>query len=210
LKDDGDFDYTGIKQNFLDLKLALRGRHQRANAAVALAALELIADRFPVEGNTLREALQQVRWPGRLDVMLKRPTVILDGAHNPEGVKALVEELSGFRPGRTIRLLFATMSDKEWELMLRSLAAVVDEVVFTKVEMERSADPRQLAEKLGAIPHRIIFDSRTALRALVDEAQEDDVIVVAGSLYLLGEVRPLVEEIARARTTPSTSTPTQL
>jgi dihydrofolate synthase/folylpolyglutamate synthase len=210
LKDDGDFDYTGIKQNFLNLELALRGRHQRANAAVALAALELIADRFPVEGNTLREALQQVRWPGRLDVMLERPTVILDGAHNPEGAKALVDELSGFRPGRTVRLLFATMADKEWELMLRSLATVVDEVIFTKVEMERSADPRQLAERLGPIPHRVIFDSRTALRALVDEAQEEDVIVVAGSLYLLGELRPLIEEIARARAASSSNTPTQL
>ena len=95
--------------------------------------------------------------------------------------------------------------------MIRSLAAVVDEVIFTKVDMERSADPLQLAEKLGAaIPHRVIFDSRTALRALVDEAREEDVIVVAGSLYLLGEVRPVVEEIARARPAPASTAPAQL
>jgi dihydrofolate synthase / folylpolyglutamate synthase len=201
LKDDQLFDYTGIKQYFSNLELALRGRHQRANAAVALAALELIAEQFPVSEETLRAALRQVRWPGRMDVMLDRPTVMLDGAHNPEGVKALVEELSKFRPGRTVRLLFASMVDKEWELMLRSLAPVVDEVIFTKVAMERSADPQQLAEKLGAsIPHRVIADSRTALRMLVEEAREEDVVVVAGSLYLLGEIRPVAEAIANSRT----------
>ena len=200
LKDDGLFDYTGIKRNFLNLELGLRGRHQRSNAAVALAALELIATRFPVDENALRGALKQVAWPGRLDVMLERPTVILDGAHNPEGVKALVEELHEIQNGRRIRLLFATMADKEWELMLGLLAKVVDEVIFTKVDMERSADPVQLADRLDpSVPRRVIFDPRAAVRALIAEAHENDVLVVAGSLYLLGEVRPLVAEISNAR-----------
>lgn len=201
LKDDQLFDYTGLKQHFSDLRLALRGRHQRANAAVALAAMELIAGCFPIDQTTLREALKQVRWTGRMEVMLDRPMLLLDGAHNPEGVKALVDELSSFEPRRTIRLLFATMADKEWELMLRALASVVDEVIFTKVDMERSADPRELVQKFGAsIPHRVIADPGMALRTLVEEADEDDVVVVAGSLYLLGEIRPVAEALATSRT----------
>ena len=200
LKHDRLFDYRGIKQHFLNLELGLRGRHQRANASVALATLELISERFPVHAVAIREGLRKVSWPGRLDVMLERPTVILDGAHNPEGVRALVDELKDFRPGRKIRLLFATMADKEWELMLRMLATAVDEVIFTKVDMERSADPQELAEKFGEmIPHRVVSDSRAALRALMQEADEQDVIVVAGSLYLLGEVRPMLEELTIAK-----------
>ncbi|HLN88303.1 MAG TPA: folylpolyglutamate synthase/dihydrofolate synthase family protein, partial [Candidatus Limnocylindrales bacterium] len=131
LKNDGLFDYTGIKQSFVDLKLALRGRHQRINGTLALAALELIQPRFPVSSNALRQGLATVRWPGRLEVMLERPMVLLDGAHNSEGIEALVEELSDLRQGRRIRLLFAAMADKEWELMVRALARVVDEVIFT-------------------------------------------------------------------------------
>jgi dihydrofolate synthase/folylpolyglutamate synthase len=114
--------------------------------------------------------------------------------------------LVSIKQGRRVRLLFATMADKEWELMLASLASVADELVFTKVAMERSADPRQLAEKLDdSLPHRVILDSREALRTLIDDSRDDDLIVVAGSLYLLGEVRPVVQEIASARASAASS-----
>ena len=200
LKGDRFFDYTGIKKHYSDLELALVGRHQRSNASVALATVELIEDRFPVDDGTIRGGLQHVRWPGRFDIILDRPTVILDGAHNPEGVNALADELKDRRQGHRIKLLFATMADKEWEIMLRTLSSAVDEVVFTSVTMERSAEPQMLAEKLDkAIPHRVISDSRVALRTLLDEAHDLDIIVVAGSLYLLGEVIPLLEDIANAR-----------
>ncbi len=200
LKNDGLFDYTGIKRSLVNLKLALRGRHQRANAALALAALELVQGHFPVRESDLRDGLGTVRWPGRLEVMLDRPMVILDGAHNGEGVQALVDELGELRQGRRIKLLFASMADKEWEVMLGALTRVVDEVIFTRVKMERSADPEQLAAKLGdVIPHRAIRDSRVGLRTLLDEARDDDIVVVAGSLYLLGEIRPMVEQFAAAK-----------
>ena len=93
------------------------------------------------------------------------------------------------------------MADKEWELMLRALGKAVDEVVFTRVAMERSAEPQQLAEKMvSSIPRRTIHDACIGLRALLDESQVEDIIVVAGSLYLLGEVRPMLQEIAAAET----------
>lgn len=207
LKDDGLFDYTGIKQRLFNLELGLIGRHQRANASVALAALELIREYFPVDENAVRAGLRQVRWPGRLEVMFEQPTVILDGAHNPEGVKSLVDELSTMRRGGRIKLLFATMADKEWKLMLRALAGAADEITFTQVAMERSAEPHVLAENFSqSIPQRVISNSRAALRTLLSEAERQDVIVVAGSLYLLGEVRPLLEEIAKEKAAQTCAT----
>jgi len=200
LKNEGLFDYTGIKQHYSNIEVGLRGRHQRANASVALAILELVEDRFPVDEKNLRQGLATVRWPGRLEVMLERPTVILDGAHNSEGVHALVDELDTLRQGRRIKLLFAAMADKEWELMLGVLAKAVDEVIFTRVDMERSADPHQLAAKLNAaIPHRVVRDSRVGVQMLLDESQADDLVVIAGSLYLLGEVRPMLRQLAVAQ-----------
>jgi len=198
LKNEGLFDYTGIKQSLADLELALRGRHQRANAAVALAALELAGEKFPVREADLRTGLETVRWPGRLEVMHHRPMVILDGAHNSEGVRALVDELRDLSQGRRTKLLFAAMADKEWGIMLRELGAVVDEAIFTRVTMERSAEPEQLAGSFRAVPHRVIRDPGEGLRTLMQEARSDDVVVVAGSLYLIGEIRPLVQELVGA------------
>jgi len=193
LKNEGLFDYTGIKQHYSDLSVGLRGRHQRFNAAVALAASEAVGGRFPIDEKTVRRGLESVRWPGRLEVVRENPTVILDGAHNREGVQALIEALNELKQGRTVKLLFAVMADKEWEVMVRALAAVVDEVVLTQVGMERSADPQDLAEKLaGQVRQRVIRDSRRALETLLDETRDNEIIVVAGSLYLLGEVRPLL------------------
>ena len=205
LKNEGVFDYTGIKQNFSALNLPLRGRHQRANASLALAALEVVRQDFPVSEAALRQGMETVRWPGRLEMMSERPLVILDGAHNPEGVRALAEALSDLRQGRKIKLLFATMADKEWELMLATLVMVADEMVFTRVAMERSADPELLAKYMKApIPTRVVQDSRTAFHMLLAAAQSDDIVVVAGSLYLLGEIRPLLAKtVERSDTIPA-------
>jgi dihydrofolate synthase/folylpolyglutamate synthase len=204
LKNERLFDYIGIKQNLSHLAVALRGRHQLANASLALTALELASEHFPVPEDALRRGLETVRWPGRLEVMSERPLVILDGAHNPEGVCALADELLELRRGRKIRLLFATMADKEWQLMLGTLAKLADEMIFTRVAMERSADPELLAKNIPiSVPNRVIQDSQTALAAVLDSAQPDDIVVVAGSLYLLGEVRPLLAKAsARADAIP--------
>ncbi len=204
LKNERLFDYIGIKQNLSHLAVALRGRHQLANASLALTALELASEHFPVPEDVLRRGLETVRWPGRLEVMSERPLVILDGAHNPEGVCALADELLELRRGRKIRLLFATMADKEWQLMLGTLAKLADEMIFTRVAMERSADPELLAKNIPiSVPNRVIQDSQTALAAVLDSAQPDDIVVVAGSLYLLGEVRPLLAKAsARADAIP--------
>ena len=200
LKNHALFDYIGIHRNLTGLSLALRGRHQRHNAGVALGALEVARGAFPVSEAVMREGLATVAWPGRFEVMLERPTVVLDGAHNGEGVKALVEEIEGFRGARKVKLLFASMEDKDWRLMLDLLAGVADEIVLTRVDMERSADPNQLASHIaGRLSHCVIEDARRALSHLVAHSRPEDIVLVAGSLYLLGEVRPVAQEMANAR-----------
>jgi dihydrofolate synthase / folylpolyglutamate synthase len=200
LKNRDLFDYTGMKWRLNSVDVALRGRHQKRNAALALGALEIVAQDFPVNETALREGLKTVRWSGRFEIIQDRPTVILDGAHNGEGVKALVEEIENFREQRKVKLLFASMEDKDWHLMLESLCEVADEIVLTRVNMERCADPHRLAAQLSRqVPNLAIEDSRSALEYILDRAESNDIILVAGSLYLLGEIQPILQEIAATK-----------
>jgi dihydrofolate synthase/folylpolyglutamate synthase len=200
LKNRDLFDYTGVKWRLNSVDVALRGRHQKRNAALALGALEVAAQDFPVNEAALREGLKAVRWPGRFEIFQDRPTVFLDGAHNGEGVKALVEEIENFREQRKVKLLFASMEDKDWHLMLEGFSEVADEIVLTRVNMERCTDPHRLAAQLsGKVTNLVIEDSRSALEYVLDRAESNDIILVAGSLYLLGEIRPILQEIARAK-----------
>jgi dihydrofolate synthase / folylpolyglutamate synthase len=197
LKHQGFFDYKGVKEDFPDLTVALHGKHQRSNAAIAIAALEL-ASEFPVGENAIRHGLASVAWPGRFEIVRESPWVVLDGAHNGEGAKALAETLDEFRRGRRVKVLFAAMEDKDWRQMLSVLLPSADELVLTRVAMERSADPANIARWVaGSVPHRVIGDARSALRLLYDGAAPDDIVVVAGSLYLLGEIRPSALELAK-------------
>lgn len=192
-KASGLFDYKGLKWNLCDLSLGLRGRYQRSNAALVLGALEIAQNGFPVTEAAVREGLRKVLWPGRLEVIDLRPRVILDGAHNGEGVRALVDEIRNFQGLNKVKLLFAAMEDKDWAYMLGELAGVASEVVLTRVPMQRSADPWKIRDIMGAkIPLTVVEDPVHALSFLQERVAPDDVILITGSLYLLGEVRPLL------------------
>ena len=132
-----------------------------------------------------------MEWPGRLEVFAQRPVIILDGAHNVEGVRTLVSELPAVVGDQKVRLLFGSMNDKNWRTMLRLLCKVSSEVVLTQVPRPQSARPSALKEALPAqIRTKIVTDPVEALSDMVAEAKKAHVpILVAGSLYLIGLVR---------------------
>jgi dihydrofolate synthase / folylpolyglutamate synthase len=200
LKSGGAFDYKGPKWNLSEVSVALHGTHQVRNAALAIAALEVVSHQFPVNEEAIRFGLQNVSWPGRMEVMLTHPTVIIDGAHNGEGIRVLVDELRALRNGRRIRMLFAVMEDKDRRFMLNALSEVVDEIVLTRVsQLERSADPVQLAKEVsGKLRSCVMPEPRLAVDFLLRSAASNDLIVITGSLYLLGEVRPMLAAMAQA------------
>lgn len=196
IKDGGLFDYKGLNWNLKGLSLALQGRYQRGNAALVLKALEVGKKDFPVKEGALREGLRTVFWPGRFEVVRRHPMVILDGAHNGEGVKVLVDEIRNFLGVKKVKLLFAVMEDKDWAYMLGELSEVASEAVLSRVPMQRGADPWRVREVIGEkIPAIVLEEPAKALRFVLERAGPEDVVLVTGSLYLLAEVRPvLVEE----------------
>ncbi|MBI2352053.1 MAG: bifunctional folylpolyglutamate synthase/dihydrofolate synthase [Deltaproteobacteria bacterium] len=197
IKDGGLFDYKGLNWSLKDLSLALQGRYQRGNAALVLKALEVGKKDFPVKEGALREGLRTVFWPGRFEVVRRHPMVILDGAHNGEGVKVLVDEIRNFLGVKKVKLLFAVMEDKDWASMLGKLSEVASEAVLSRVPMQRGADPWRVREVIGAkIPAIVLEEPAKALRFVLERAGPEDVVLVTGSLYLLGEIRPLLVEEA--------------
>jgi dihydrofolate synthase / folylpolyglutamate synthase len=203
-----DMDITGVTLEhgrLGRLHLPLRGRHQAANAAVALGAIEALgaAGVADVDDGAIRAGLAGTRWPGRLELLCHGSrTILLDGAHNPDGARALaatVDELrASLPPGRAV-LLAGTMADKEVRQMMEAFAAsgVLGAARFIASGVPDS--PRALAaadlarvwaEASGVPADAALDDADAALdHALRAAAIEDGALIIAGSLYLVGHLR---------------------
>jgi dihydrofolate synthase / folylpolyglutamate synthase len=169
------------------LRLALPGRFQRDNAAVALLLLALARDRFRCSPAAVRRGLEAVRWPGRLAVVGADPLIVLDGAHNPAGVAALVRELPGLVGSRPLDLVFAAMADKNWGAMLAPLLPLVRRAIVTRVG-RRGAPPDEIARACAArVPVEAMDDAPAALRAALARVGSGEAVLVTGSLFLVGE-----------------------
>ena len=174
------------------LPLALRGSFQRHNLAVALAGAELVVG-GPLQARALRRAVAGVRMPGRLEVVPGAPSVVLDGAHNPAGVEALVGELDGVRGGDgPVVAVVSALEYKDAEGMIEALAPAVALVVATRSSHPHAAEPARLAglARDAGIPALALDDPAAALARAREEAGPDGTVLVAGSLYLLGDLRP--------------------
>jgi dihydrofolate synthase/folylpolyglutamate synthase len=178
----------------------LPGAHQRANLLVAVRLLEEAKRAgLPVDLRRLPQAIAATRWPGRLERVPGRPALLLDGAHNPAGARALAAYL---RQGPPVVLLFGAMSDKDVAGLARELFPLAKAVVLTRPRVPRAATPDELARRtgrIGARAHRQPSVSRAlALARRIALADgPTTTVVVAGSLYLVGAVKAFLEREAR-------------
>jgi len=190
------FRLTTGARTYADLSLPLHGIHQRENARVAVVALEALFDDlgFEPDPSRVREGLAGVRWAGRLQWVEGDPPLLLDGAHNPAGARALAGYLSTLEERRAV-LLFGTMRQKAFRQILRPLAGRVDAVVITRPRVERAADPEELAAVARDVLERVevIREPAEALARARELARPGGFVLVTGSLYLVGEVLGLLE-----------------
>lgn len=176
-------------QDAADFVVGLRGRHQRANAGVARRLLEAIDAAGPAVGRAaIAAGLAEPHWPGRLDErrLPDGREVILDAAHNPAGAAALASYLR--EQPAPLPLVFGAMRDKDAAAMFRALLPAVGSLVLTRASTERSADPVVLADAARtACPHLPIVVVPALDAALDDAWRRSRRIVVAGSIFLLGD-----------------------
>ncbi len=167
----------------------LRGPYQRVNAAVAAAVTTALSETFPVPAQALAEGITSVRWPGRLEELPGPPRTILDAAHNPQAINALLGALGSLDLVPPRVLLFGVLADKDWQEMLCHLVPVFDRVVLVPVDNPRSLDPR-LARPLvdGLRPCELGASAADGLRLARSACAGRGTIVVTGSIFLVAEV----------------------
>lgn len=184
----------------LDVNIPLRGRFQLRNALTAVAAIRQLAtgDLFRkssagsgIDNATISRGLAAVYWPGRLELLQERPTVYLDGAHNPAGARELAAYWDANFAGRRIHLVYGALRDKAVDEVAGILFSRAATVVLTEPPTSRAISARQLAEMTDHFSARVevISDPEAALEHAMELAAPQDVIFVAGSLYLVGALR---------------------
>ncbi len=184
------FTYKGILGNIDDLHLSLIGDHQYENASIALAAIELLIQKgWNIRPVHIIKGLKSVKWPGRLHIVSKDPTVILDGAHNPEAIKRLKETvLSNFTYKKLI-LILGIMEDKDISSMLEEILEIADYVIFSAPNYTRAADPIRLMELSKKVPLKkeILTPLSSAIKKALLVANKEDLVLICGSLFTVGE-----------------------
>lgn len=188
------FSYQGIGSRREGLTCPLAGRHQLDNAACALALVEAVAaEGLLASEEAVRQGLRSVRWEGRLEIVGRHPTVVLDGAHNPAAAAVLADSLAEMmreRPSGRLILVFGMMRDKNHRGFIMPLRQLVGEIVLTQADLPRSATVPELRASLGdwmPFLHEAPVPA-DALALAKRLAGPDDVICVTGSLMLVGDI----------------------
>lgn len=183
--------YEGISAQLGGLRPGIGGRYQAANAATALAAAEVLADSgFILKAAALRAGIEAARWPGRMELFSGTPRVLLDGAHNPAGARALAESLADY-PRRHLVVVAGVMEDKDAVGILAPVLPLAHEVVTVTPAVERGLEAGRLAALcrewgIDAVAGGTVADGLALARQRVGE---QDLVLVCGSLFTVGEAR---------------------
>ena len=191
--------YSGLNVRWRKLKTALRGGHQLENTALALAACDVLSPLIgAVEPECLQRGLTETRWPGRLEQVLERPLTLLDGAHNLIAARALGRYLKTDLAGRAITLVIGILDDKPYREILSALVPHCRRVILTRPQIDRALPPAKLIPATSELTAdwRVIPDVATAVSNAINSSAPDDVVCVAGSLYVVGEAKAALENQA--------------
>lgn len=192
------WDYIGWNDLYVkNLPCHLKGHYQVGNAAIALAVCECLrVHGFEIDSEALRSGLGKVSWPGRLEYFAKDPfRYLLDGAHNPAGIQSLIQSLKEEFEYDKLICVWASMSDKDIAETLHPIAPLCDHIVFTRPDAERSALTEDLVQILPEEYRKRSQKEDNVQFALLKAqsiATSNDLICVAGSLYLIGAARKIL------------------
>lgn len=176
----------------LPLHIPLVGVHQHDNAITAVeAAWALRSAGLAIEDIHIQKGIAKTKWPARLEVLSKKPLVLLDGAHNPDGMRALVQTLKEVLTGRRIVAVMGMLRDKAYKEAAAVLAPLLEKAVCVTVDNPRALSGEALAEELRthSVQTQAAKTLEEAISLAFEDVGEDDVLLVCGSLYLAGPAR---------------------
>lgn len=177
----------------------LYGNHQIANSALSIRAVDLLKRvNFPVRKKDIRSGLKNVYWPGRFEIIKTKgkPTIIMDVGHNPSGIRAMVRCFKRLFPGQKADLVMGFVRNKKLDESVRYLESIAGRVEIVRLKTQRSADPDEIASYFKN--SRLLNVSQSVIdsaRKLIDLAGPDDKIIICGSHYAVGELKPVIKKI---------------
>ncbi|MBQ3611186.1 MAG: bifunctional folylpolyglutamate synthase/dihydrofolate synthase [Firmicutes bacterium] len=182
--------------DYSDIEISMTGSHQGENLKTALTIIEILRKerKIKIERSKLYEGLKKAAQPGRFEVLAEDPMVIIDGAHNEAGARALHDTANKYFEGQRIMLVTGMLADKQIDDILKYFSQITDKMIITEPDNPRKLTVDQLSEtlnKMGIEP----LEAKTAREAVeLAESMKDeyDMILFAGSLYLIGDVRRIV------------------
>jgi dihydrofolate synthase / folylpolyglutamate synthase len=188
---------------FEHLAVPLKGEHQAQNCGLALAILDKLRERgFDTPERNVAEGLARTPQAARLEIVSRSPRIILDGAHTPESVQALVKAIGAHLRYDSMVVIFGCAEDKDLRGMLSKIAMGADKVIFTRAAGNaRGADPRELARRYSELSGKMAQVARglpEAMDMAAQAVQRDDLICITGSFFLVGEAKKILADQQRA------------
>jgi len=187
------------RRDSYELSISLLGDHQLVNAATAVAALEVLADKgFDIAKESVAKGLARVNWPGRFQVLRRRPLLIVDGSHNVGAARSLKQSIGQYLDYERAILVMGTSQDKDIASLVAELAPLFDQVIVTRSRHPRALAPAPLAAEFArqGLKARIAEDVPSALSQALALAGDKDLVCVAGSLFVVGEAMEAAAKLA--------------
>ncbi|HBU07975.1 MAG TPA: bifunctional folylpolyglutamate synthase/dihydrofolate synthase, partial [Candidatus Omnitrophica bacterium] len=184
------FSIKGIFGRYDNLKIRLLGEHQLINAATAVGLVEALRFfKVKIDYSSIKKGFAEAVWPGRCEVVSRKPLVVLDGAQNSASIKALKEAIKNNFEYKKLILILGISSDKDISGICRQLNGWVNQAILTRAKSSRAESPQALAQHFTTNIHSCISGVREALQRALKMAQVKDLILVTGSLFVVGEAR---------------------
>lgn len=191
------FDCVIGDEKFEDIEIQLIGDHQVLNATLALTVLKSIRDKRGVKlsDEAIKKGFHDTKWPGRIEKIKDDPVFIIDGAHNEDGARSLTKALEKNFKGQKLTFLMGMLADKDIDSVLELLMDKFQKVVTTTPDSDRAISCEELKAKIEKYGKEVVAIPKIedAVKYVIDNAEKDEVIIAAGSLYMIGHVRSLVK-----------------
>ena len=196
---DQTFNYYGMDHTWRHLTTNLVGPHQVDNASLVLAACETLIrkKKLNITGGHVRKGLNNISWPGRLEFVGQSPRILLDGAHNLAAARNLARFLRDSLPKRNITLVAGILDDKPYKAMLQPLMKLCKRVIVTRPVIDRALEPDVLYDVAKQVVRNVrqFPGVEEAVSYAVQTAKPDEVICIAGSLYVVGEAKQALDRL---------------
>lgn len=183
-----------------NLEITMYGKHQVENASLAIMAALLLNKYFSflIEDKHLRSGLNSAYWPGRFDILCKDPLIVIDGAHNEEGMETLVHELENRYQDYKVKVIFAALTDKKLDNMIMKLDRIADEITFVTFDFPRAAQAKFLYQMSQLENKHVNNNWKKEISEQLLKIKDKEILVITGSLYFLSEVKPYVNELMKS------------